>query len=74
MQFNFLSKKRLYCQYCSKEMTGGFVGDGKVYDTAPCVINGNPTKFEYKNKKEILQEIKEGKIVHYGKLEKVIDG
>ncbi len=79
MLFDFLSKKeKIYCQLCGNEITGvgGFVAEKKIYcskDNFLCLIkaaNANPKlHFEYESKQEIYEDIKDGRIIHYGKLE-----
>jgi hypothetical protein len=83
MIFDFLFKEgKIYCQNCGEEITGvgGFIGDGKIYcskDNFSCLITASNSApkihFEYETKQEIYKHIKDGKIIHYGKLENSVE-
>jgi len=77
--FNFF-KKEVYCQFCGREITGGFVATNKnIYcghNNSYClkeVSKINPDiKFEYKDRDEIQKDIKQKEIIHFSKLEKSV--
>jgi hypothetical protein len=82
MIFDFLfNKKKIYCQICGEEIieVGGFVAEKKIYcskDDFACLINASASNpkihFEYETKQEIYNHIEDGRITHYGKLEKSV--
>lgn len=82
--FNLFKKKEIvYCQLCDRELTqeGGFVtSKGDIYcafEKRKCflsVLINEKFKMEYRTAKEIQEDIKEKKLIHFKKLEDVVKG
>jgi hypothetical protein len=69
------SFKEVYCQTCGREILDlAYVSDVKrvYHPVSKCVpkITQEDNTLEVRNKEEIQQDIKEGKLIHYGKLER----
>jgi hypothetical protein len=81
---NRLKKKEIvYCQECERELTqeGGFVTrDGNIYcalERRKCFLSaplGENFYMDYRTPKEVQEDIKEKKLIHFGKLEQVFRG
>jgi len=77
----FRRRTRVYCQSCGEEIEeGGYVtSNGEIYcisDMKDCFlasIKGN-LKINYETQKEVEEDIKNGKLIHFGKLEIVLKG
>ena len=77
--FNFFKKRKIYCQECGKDITekGGFAHDLKIYCDGDCAVNDYlPTRgpeileFYRRSSKEIQEDIRKNKLIHFSKLEK----
>jgi hypothetical protein len=76
-----LFRKKVYCQGCKKEITeeGGYVtSDKDIYCVSERMENfqirsmkGN-FKMDYRTSKEVQGDIKEKKLIRFGKLEHII--
>jgi hypothetical protein len=82
--FNLFKKREtIYCQRCEKDITqeGGLVApDGKIYcikGERQCFTYASMEgdfKMDYRTPKEVQEDIKEKKLIHFGKLEVVLKG
>jgi len=69
------NKEQVYCQTCYEAITdGGYVSDiGSAYHANRRWCIPNDTKQDnsvaFRTREELQQDIKNGKLIHYGKLE-----
>ncbi len=81
MIFEKLFKRKVYCQNCGNDITdlGGWYVPYKSEifcnkdETCLLGITKSPS-IEYKNSREVQKDIKDGKLIHYNKLERKIPG
>jgi len=82
--FRYLIYKKIYCQDSGKNITleGGFVtSDGDIYRSSiemrifqPRSMKDSKFKVNYRTSKEVQQDIKEKKLIRFGKLENAVRG
>jgi hypothetical protein len=80
----YLFFRKTYCQDSGKEITldGGYVtSDGEIYCSSVDMrifqsrsMKDHNFNMHFHNAKEVQQDIKEKKLIHFGKLEHVLKG